>query len=102
MRAPTNPISVKWSGMTPTGSFGANHPTSGRSTGITHDVFTRDIIRIPGWKVAKARLCRYAGLTITVWTTGGTLAVRLRSPRQPEKVIGGQPVAHPRLFVGIK
>jgi hypothetical protein len=37
-----NPVSVKWSGLTAAGSLAANHATSGRSTGMTHDVFSRD------------------------------------------------------------
>src|SRR5271166_5788685 len=99
MKAPANPVSVKWSGVTPIGSFDANHPTRGRSRGITHDVFTREIIPTPGWRAERVRHCRYTGLILTAWTSGGTLAVRRCSPRQREKTIGGQPTAHDRLLI---
>jgi hypothetical protein len=49
-KAPTNPVSVKWSGLTEVGSLAANHATSGRSTGMTHDVLSRESIGVPGWE----------------------------------------------------
>jgi hypothetical protein len=50
-----NPMSVKWSGLTDAGSLAANHVTRGRSTGITHDVFIRDSISVPGRKTKTIR-----------------------------------------------